>query len=55
MVYTNYLKQRALHLRRKGFRSPTITKQLRREGLKVSRKGIHNFLVRFRDHQTIGR
>ena len=55
MVYSNFSKMRALHLWKKGHKAPTIASALKKEGFKVSRRGIHKFLRRFQEHGTIGR
>ena len=55
MVYSGYKKQRVLHLHREGFKSPTIAKMLRNEGLKVSKYGVLKFLKRFKETGSIAR
>ena len=56
-VYSAYKKQskRALYWWTKGLRAPTIAALLRKDGLKVSRVGIHEFLRQYQVHGTIGR
>lgn len=55
MVFSSYKKQRALALRRQGFKAPTIAKALQKEGLKASRRGLQKILNRFDKHRTIHR
>ena len=55
MVYSNYKKQRILHHFAAGKRAPTIAKLLREENLLGTRKCVNEFLVRFRNTQTISR
>lgn len=55
MVYSQYKKQRALHLYREGIKPPTITKMLGREGLKVSKSGVLKFLKRYKETGSISR
>ena len=55
MVYSNYKKQRILLHFAAGKRAPTIAKLLREENLLDTRKCVNEFLVRFRNTQTISR
>eukprot|EP00731_Ephydatia_muelleri_P009869 Em0005g455a len=55
MVYSNYKKQRILHHFAAGKRTPTIAKLLREGNLLGTRKCVNEFLVRFRNTQTISR
>ena len=55
MVYSSYKKHRALSLWKRGLRAPSIAAHMKKEGLKVSRRGIHAFLRRYEDHGTIHR
>ena len=47
MVMSSYQKQRILVLRSKGFKAPSIVKVLKKEGISVSRFGVHKFLQHF--------
>ena len=49
MVFSDYKKQRILHLKGKGFQAPTIAKTMKDEGMTVSRVGIHKFLDHFEE------
>jgi hypothetical protein len=49
MVYTNYKKLRILYLSLEGHKPPIIAKILEEEGMKASRKGIANFLKKYRE------
>ncbi len=55
MVYSQYKKQRVLHFYREGYKSPTITKLLAKEGLRVSKNGVLKFLKRFTENGSIAR
>ena len=46
---------RILYLHREGRNPPTIAKILREEGMKASRKGIANFIKRYKETDTIAR
>ena len=55
MVDSHYKKMRILYLSQEGHRPPTIAKLLQEEGMSASRKGIANFLKRYRSTGTIAR
>ena len=55
MVYSSYANTRALHFWNRGCRVPTIAAILKKEGFKVSRRGLHKFLKNFQERGTIHR
>ena len=55
MPYTNYVKLRILHHHQRGLRPYTITKVLETEGIKVSRFGVHKFIIMYNETGSIGR
>ena len=46
MVFNEYTKRRVVFYHAKGHRAPKIAKLLEAEGIKVSRRGVSDFLVR---------
>ena len=55
MVLSTYAKQRIITLHGQGYRSPTITKLLKEEGLRASRVAVHKFLRKYQATSTIRR
>ena len=55
MPYTNYVKLRIVHNHQRGLRPYTITKVLETEGIKVSRFGVHKFIIMYNETGSIGR
>ena len=47
MVFNLYVKQRILFYHSEGFRAPTITQKLRKEGIIVSRRGVGKVITRY--------
>ena len=47
MAYTNYVKLRILHHHFQGLKPYTIAKELQKEGIRVSRFGVHKFLIMY--------
>ena len=55
MVFTEYTKKRILFYHAKGHHAPKIAKLLEEEGVVVSRRGVHAFLVRVQQTGDIAR
>lgn len=55
MVLSTYAKQRILTLHGQGYRSPSIAKLLKEEGLRASRVAVYKFLRRYQSARTIRR
>ena len=55
MPYTTYVKLRIIHHHLHGLRPYTITKVLEEEGIKVSRFGVHKFLLTYRETGSVQR
>ena len=55
MPYTTYVKLRIIHHHLHGLRPYTIAKVLEEEGIKVSRFGVHKFLVTYRETGSVQR
>ena len=54
MVFSKYTKQRIVYLSARH-KAPTISKLLKEEGIKASRRGILKFIKRYRESGTIDR
>lgn len=54
MVFSNYTKQRIVFLSA-HYKAPTISKLLKEEGIKASRRGILKFIKRYQMSRTIQR
>lgn len=55
MVFSEYQKQRMLHYYFLGYRAPTIAAMLKKERVKAGRKGVHQFIRRYRQTGSIAR
>ena len=55
MVYSTYVKQRILALRREGLSYGKIAKALQEEGHSVTKSGVHQFAKSYDDRGTISR
>ena len=55
MVLSTYAKQRMITLHEQGYKSPTVTKVLKEEGIRVSRVTVYKFLKRYKSTNTIWR
>ena len=55
MPYTTYMKLRIIHHHLHGLRPYNIAKVLEEEGIKVSRFGVHKFLVTYRETGSVQR
>ena len=55
MVYSSYKRQRILYLHSLGYKAPTIFKLLREERMNASRRGIHDFIRKYKETGSIGR
>ena len=54
MVFSKYTKQGIVYLSARH-KAPTISKLLKEEGIKASRRGILKFIKRYRESGTIDR
>lgn len=55
MALTMYARQRIVFYHTQGKKAPTITKLLQKEGIIVSRTGVHNFIEHYKRTGTLRR
>ena len=55
MVYSDYMKQRIVFYFTRGLKAPSIAKALGREGINVSRVGIHKLLLKYQETGSVTR
>ncbi len=55
MVYSEYKRMRILHYHFQGLKPPAIARSLGAERLTASRRGVANFLLKYRETGCIGR
>ncbi len=55
MAYTNYVKLKILPNHFQGLKPYSIAKTLETEGIKVSRFGVHKFIIMYHETGSIGR
>ena len=54
-MLSTYAKQRIITLHEQGYKSPTISKQLKEENIRVSRVAVYKFLKTYKATKTIRR
>ena len=52
-LYSDYVKERTVHLFNEGKKAPSIAEVLRDEGFAVSRVGIHKLLTNYKETGTV--